>query len=147
MFILTIEPIISSVYQSKLDSPEAGALAIFEGRVRNCNDGKVVQSLEYEAYTELATIEGEKIVTRAMEAFEILNAICIHRMGHLNIRDTAVWVGITSRHRHAAFSACQFIIDEVKLHVPIWKKEYYGNGDTGWVNCNCTHAHSGNENQ
>jgi molybdopterin synthase catalytic subunit len=55
-----------------------------------------------------------------------------------------VWVGVSSRHRDEAFAACRYIIDEVKHRVPIWKKEHYVNGDSGWVNCErcAVHAHS-----
>ena len=61
----------------------------------------------------------------------------------LAIGDLAVWVGVSSRHRAEAFAACRYIIDEVKYRVPIWKKEHYVNGDSGWVNCErcAEHAH------
>ena len=49
--------------------------------------------------------------------------------------DVAVWVGVSAAHRDEAFRACRYIIDEVKHRVPIWKKEHYVNGDSGWVNC------------
>jgi hypothetical protein len=61
--------------------------------------------------------------------------LCIHRVGELALTDMAVWVGVSSVHRGEAFDACRFIIDEVKHRVPIWKKEHYLNGDSGWVNC------------
>jgi molybdopterin/thiamine biosynthesis adenylyltransferase/rhodanese-related sulfurtransferase len=71
----------------------------------------------------------------------------VHRVGSLAIGDMAVWVGVSSRHRAEAFAACRYIIDEVKHRVPIWKKEHYVNGDSGWVNCErCAahgHAHAG----
>ena len=69
----------------------------------------------------------------------------MHRVGDLQLGDVAVWVGVSSPHRDEAFKACRFIIDEVKHRVPIWKKEHYANGDSGWVNCErCAadaHAH------
>jgi molybdopterin synthase catalytic subunit len=57
--------------------------------------------------------------------YDINSAICIHRLGNLQIGDMAVWVGVNGAHRDAAFEACRFVIDEIKLWVPIWKKEYY----------------------
>ncbi len=59
----------------------------------------------------------------------------MHRVGSLGLGDVAVWVGVSAAHRDEAFRACRFIIDEVKHRVPIWKKEHYVNGDSGWVNC------------
>jgi molybdopterin synthase catalytic subunit len=65
----------------------------------------------------------------------VKHALCIHRVGALGLSDMAVWVGVSSAHRGEAFDACRFIIDEVKHRVPIWKKEHYRSGDSGWVNC------------
>jgi molybdopterin synthase catalytic subunit len=58
-------------------------------------------------------------------SYGINSAICIHRLGRLQIGDMAVWVGVNAAHRDAAFEACRFVIDEIKSRVPIWKKEYY----------------------
>ena len=77
----------------------------------------------------------------ARRKFAIVDAICIHRVGTLEIGDIAVWVGVTAAHRGAAFDACRYIIDEVKARVPIWKKEHYTGGDSGWVNCEATPKH------
>ena len=59
----------------------------------------------------------------------------MHRVGALAIGDMAVWVGATASHRAAAFDACRYIIEEVKTRLPIWKKEHYEEGDSGWINC------------
>jgi molybdopterin synthase catalytic subunit len=100
----------------------AGAYASFEGWVRNHNEGQVVTCLEYEAFQELAVKEGERIIADALRRFPVKHALCIHRVGTLDLRDMAVWVGVSSAHRREAFDACRFIIDEVKHRVPIWKK-------------------------
>ena len=113
----------------------AGAYASFEGWVRNHNDGQVVTRLEYEAFQELAVKEGERIIADALRRFPVAHALCIHRVGALDLSDMAVWVGVSSAHRGEAFDACRFIIDEVKHRVPIWKKEHYRSGNSGWVNC------------
>jgi len=65
----------------------------------------------------------------------VARACCAHRVGTLAIGELAVWVGVSAPHRGEAFDACRYIIDEVKHRVPIWKKEYYQDGDSGWVNC------------
>jgi molybdopterin synthase catalytic subunit len=118
-----------------LADESCGALVTFEGRVRNHNDGRPVERLEYEAYEALGTIEGERIVAEALSRFSIVRACCVHRLGALALGDLAVWVGVSAHHRGDAFAACRYIIDEVKDRVPIWKKEFYAGGDSGWVNC------------
>jgi molybdopterin synthase catalytic subunit len=125
-----------------LAEPGCGALVTFEGWVRNNNDGRDVQALEYEGYEALATREGERIVAEALQRFDVSRAGCVHRLGLLQIGELAVWVGVSAGHRDAAFAACRYIIDEVKSRVPIWKKEFYASGDSGWVNCErCSAGH------
>jgi molybdopterin synthase catalytic subunit len=113
----------------------AGGYASFEGWVRDHNEGRAVERLEYEAFAELAIKEGDLIVAEALQRFPVKQALCAHRIGALAIGELAVWVGVSSAHRGEAFDACRYIIDEVKHRVPIWKKEHYRDGDSGWVNC------------
>jgi molybdopterin synthase catalytic subunit len=128
----TLEP---ERYRTALADPAAGGYASFEGWVRNENEGRRVERLEYEAYETLAVAEGERIVAAAMERFGVTRAACVHRVGSLGIGELAVWVGVSAPHRGEAFAACRYIIDAVKHRVPIWKKEHYEDGDSGWVNC------------
>src|SRR5215831_1559369 len=121
--------------QDALRDESCGGFAAFEGWVRNHNEGHAVTRLEYEAFVELAEKEGARIVAEAHSRFGVTRAACVHRIGSLAIGDVAVWVGVSAAHRDEAFRACRFIIDEVKHRVPIWKKEHYVNGDSGWVNC------------
>jgi molybdopterin synthase catalytic subunit len=113
----------------------AGGYVSFEGWVRNYNEGQEVTRLEYEAFQALAVKEGDLILMEAVQRFPVKHAACIHRIGSLDLSDMAVWVGVSSAHRGEAFDACRFIIDEVKHRLPIWKKEHYRSGDSGWVNC------------
>jgi adenylyltransferase/sulfurtransferase len=130
-------------YRAELADAAAGGYVSFEGWVRNHNEGLDVTRLEYEAFEALANKEGERIVIEAIKRFGIVNAACVHRVGSLAIGEMAVWVGVSSRHRAEAFAACRYIIDEVKHRVPIWKKEHYVSGNSGWVNCErcAEHAH------
>jgi sulfur-carrier protein adenylyltransferase/sulfurtransferase len=121
--------------RQELADPTCGGYTSFEGLVRNSNEGMSVRHLEYEAFEPLAVKEGEKIVAEAIKRFGIARAACVHRIGDLGIGEMAVWVGASARHRDEAFRACRYIIDEVKHRVPVWKKEHYENGDSGWVNC------------
>ena len=143
-FSFTHSALTPDIYRAALLNPAAGGYASFEGWVRNHNEGLAVTRLEYEAFESLAIKEGERIVLEATERFGVLAGACVHRVGLLEIGDLAVWVGVSSRHRDEAFAACRYIIDEVKHRVPIWKKEHYVNGDSGWVNCErcAEHAHS-----
>lgn len=118
----------------------AGALATFEGWVRNHNDGKPVLSLEYEVYEILAQSEGEKILQEAYAKFNLCGAVACHRQGHLAIGDVAVWVGATAVHRGAAFAGARYIINAIKDRLPIWKKEHYRDEDPQWVLCQKTHS-------
>ncbi len=129
MFSLTRQPI--SAFDS--ENPAAGARAVFEGIARNENGGRAVARLEYEAFDELAIREGEAILEEARRRFALLAARCAHRLGALEIGETAVRVEVLAGHRGEAFAACAWIIDEVKRRVPIWKKEWYADGDSGWV--------------
>jgi len=113
----------------------SGACVTFEGWVRDHNEGEAVHALEYESHAAIAVSEGEKILAEARERFAIDAARCEHRVGKLAIGDCAVWVGVSAAHRGAAFDACRYIIDETKQRVPIWKKEHYRDGQSGWVNC------------
>jgi molybdopterin/thiamine biosynthesis adenylyltransferase/molybdopterin synthase catalytic subunit/rhodanese-related sulfurtransferase len=125
----------TAALQRSLRDDTCGGFAAFEGWVRNHNEGHAVTRLEYEAFAELAEKEGARIVAEAVQRFGVTRALCVHRIGSLAIGDVAVWVGVSAAHRDEAFRACRFIIDEVKHRVPIWKKEHYENGDSGWVNC------------
>lgn len=135
MFALSPQPIDHTVVQRTLVDARAGACVTFEGWVRNRNEGQPVLSLEYEAYALLAQKEGEQILAEARAKFALLGAVCVHRVGHLQLGEMAVWVGVTAEHRGAAFDACRHIIDEAKARLPIWKKEHYTTGATAWINC------------
>jgi molybdopterin/thiamine biosynthesis adenylyltransferase/molybdopterin synthase catalytic subunit/rhodanese-related sulfurtransferase len=125
----------TAALRDSLADPGCGGYASFEGWVRNYNDGRAVERLDYEAYAELGIREGERIVAAAIERFGVHRALCVHRLGALGLGELAVWVGVSAAHRGEAFAACRYIIDEVKHRVPIWKKEFYRDGDSGWVNC------------
>jgi len=135
MFKISPTPFDLDRLRRELAHPRAGALATFEGWVRDHNDGRPVLSLEYEAFVPLAEKEGTRILAEAREKFSLLGATSFHRTGHLHIGELAVWVGVTAEHRATAFDACRHIIDEVKARVPIWKKEHYAGGASAWVNC------------
>lgn len=136
MFDITEKKIDGDALRKQLtQQPNCGAFCSFEGWVRHYNDGKDVDYLIYSTYLELALSQGSDVIEQAKQQFSIQDAICVHRVGHLNIGDMAVWVGVTAGHRDAAFAACRFIIDTVKAEVPIWKQEFYSDkaNQTAWL--------------
>ena len=133
MFTISEETIDDSKLKKQTRDDSCGGFVCFEGWVRDNNQGKDVHKLAYEAYPKLAVKEGNKIITEALEKFEIKKALCTHRVGILEIGDMAVWVGVSAAHRDAAFKACRYILDEVKSRVPIWKNETWTDGESGWV--------------
>ncbi len=134
-FSFSQAPLEPGSLRDALADASCGGYVSFEGWVRDHNEGHRVRRLEYEAFEALAIKEGERIVAAAIERFGVGRAACVHRAGDLAIGDLAVWVGVSAEHRDEAFAACRYIIDEVKHRLPIWKKEHYENGNSGWVNC------------
>jgi molybdopterin synthase catalytic subunit len=132
-FRLSEVPIAIDAENSALDHAAAGACVVFEGRVRDHNEGRAVRRLDYQAYAPLAQSEGEAILAEALARFGVLEARCVHRTGSLALGELAVWVGVSAGHRDGAFAACRWIIDEVKQRVPIWKNERYADGESGWL--------------
>ena len=145
--MITSQAIHPDQLRDGLVDAAAGAYTSFEGWIRNVNEGKEVLRLEYESYEPLAIAEGQRVIEEAISKFSVLNAQCVHRVGLLELGECAVWVGVSSGHRDEAFKACRFIIDEVKVRLPIWKKEHYVDGNADWVNCErcATHGHSHGE--
>lgn len=140
-FQLSQSSLSSETLRSQLHSDHAGAFCSFEGRVRNHHEGKSVLALQYEAHEALCAAEAHQILKEVEEKFGIIDCLCAHRVGHLNVGELAVWVGVISAHRDEGFKACRYLIDEIKKRLPIWKKEFYQDGTTAWVNCSCQEVH------
>lgn len=130
-FALCDEPIDSGFLRQALMSESCGALATFEGWVRNHNNKRAVSHLTYYGYEQLALAEGKKIMAEAKRRFDIENAIAMHRIGELSIGDMAVWVGVVSSYRYPAFDACRWILDTIKAEIPVWKQEFYDDSTSG----------------
>ncbi|GFP97592.1 molybdopterin synthase catalytic subunit [Phtheirospermum japonicum] len=114
---------------SYVQSPHCGAIATFAGTTRDTFDGKDVLELRYEAYVPMAMRCIESICSSARSSWS-LNAIAVaHRLGPVPVGETSVFIAVSSVHRADALDACQFVIDEVKASVPIWKKEVYTDGE------------------
>ncbi len=143
LFEISAEPLDIPGLSASLTDRTAGAFTSFEGWVRDHNDGRQVDGLDYEVFAPLALTEGAAILEEARQKFKVTGIRAVHRHGMLAIGDCAVWVGVVSAHRDEAFRACRYVIDEVKHRLPIWKKEHYRDGSAEWVNCQ--HPGAGHE--
>lgn len=135
-FALLDEAIDEQRLKEFLQDEQCGALATFEGWVRNHNNDSKVTRLTYYGYEKLAINQGKLIIEEAKRLFDIENAVAIHRIGALEIGDMAVWIGVSSKHRYPAFDACRWILDTIKADIPVWKQEYYQDEPSKWLSNN-----------
>jgi MoaE-MoaD fusion protein len=128
LYALVRKPIETSAIVSQFKAPRDGAVVVFEGIVRNHSGKRPTLYLEYEAYEAMAMAKMREIGAQMAEKFQIRRFAMIHRLGRLEIGETAVLIAVWSAHRAAAFDACRFGIDTLKKNVPIWKKEFFHDG-------------------
>ena len=108
--------------------PQDGAVAVFEGIVRNETRGRRTLYLDYEAYEPMAQHKMEGLAAAAVGKFAVHEVRLVHRLGRLEIGETSVLIVVASAHRAPAFDACRWLIDTLKKTVPIWKREYFEDG-------------------
>jgi molybdopterin synthase catalytic subunit len=114
-------------------SPAFGATAIFIGTVRDENEGRSVDGIDYSAYEEMAELEMSRILEEARNRYSIESAIVEHRVGELAVGDASIAIVVAHPHRGAALDALRYIIDETKARATIWKREHYSDGTREWV--------------
>ncbi|HEX8549076.1 MAG TPA: molybdenum cofactor biosynthesis protein MoaE [Cytophagaceae bacterium] len=146
-FLPQVEAEISFVTDKEIDLERvfklgthhsAGGLVYFLGNVRDLNVGKPVSHLDYEAYIPMAEKMIHQILIEAAEKYNLVSALAVHRIGRVDIGETAVVIGTSHKHRGEAYRANEEIIDRVKHEVPIWKKEFFADGTHTWGgNCSC----------
>ncbi len=129
---ITQEPIRLDELTAFVADPGAGAMATFVGTTRDTNEGRRVIRLEYECYPGMAEKEMEKIGQEVLERWPVKKAAMLHRLGRVDIGEASVAIAVSSSHRHAAFEACHYAINQLKETVPIWKKELYEGGEV-WI--------------
>lgn len=135
---ITDKPVDIHTYIDSFHHEDSGAIVSFIGDVRRLNNKKDVDHLFYEAFIPLAEDIIEKILSYAKRKWKLTNAMAIHRIGRLEIKECAVLVLTSSPHRDEAYEANKYIIDTLKHEAPIWKKEVYKDGTFEWGNnCNC----------
>ncbi|MCA6504479.1 MAG: molybdenum cofactor biosynthesis protein MoaE [Pseudanabaena sp.] len=126
---------VSAVYEIADDACN-GAVVLMSGMVRNQTGGRAVDYLDYQAYESMALQVFQNISDRCHQKFpDITEVVIHHRLGKLKIGEISVLVAISSPHRAEAFEACRYAIDSLKTDAPIWKKEFWLDGVSSWVNC------------
>ena len=138
MFAIVDRPIDSAEVAASVRTDACGAVVLFVGIVRErADDDRPVTGLTYEAYERMAVREFETIASEARERFGACEISILHRVGDLQVGETAVVVAVAAAHRGNAFDACEYAIDELKARAPIWKREHYADGDMQWKENAC----------
>jgi molybdopterin synthase catalytic subunit len=131
-FELTTGPIETGAVARRVVPPECGATVTLDGYVREVTRGRRTLYLVYEAYQPMALSEMQRLGREAHTRFDIKHIGIVHRLGRLEIGETSVVISVSAPHRRAAFEACEWAIRELKRTVPVWKKEFYEDGEV-WV--------------
>ena len=138
-FRIVNEAISADALHALVLRPEAGAVAVFLGVVRDNNLGREVDYLEYDAYPEMAERVMGRIGAEIRERWDVAEVAMQHRVGRLEIGEASVGVAVSSAHRAEATDACRYGIDRLKAIVPIWKKEVWSDGEE-WIEGSLTAA-------
>ena len=132
MFKITKEPILAEAIIAEVNKGGNGGICTFVGTVRDNAEGKGVLHLEYDAYPAMAEKKLAEIAGEIKDKWGLSDVSIVHRIGKLEIGEAAVVIAVGAPHRAEAFAACQYAIDRIKEFVPIWKKEYFDDGEV-WV--------------
>ena len=132
-FMITGQPLRSEPLATYVQTPSDGAVVLFAGVARNNFGGRATAHLDYEAYAAMAEPVLEQIAGEAAERWEIGRVAIHHRIGRLEIGETAVLVVVAAPHRHGAFEAAEYIMDRIKEIAPIWKRETWADGTSEWI--------------
>ena len=121
------------LFQDIVGSASDGALLFFQGRVRDRNRGRVVSRLSYEAYGEMAERELSAICHEALGQFDVGSVAAAHRVGDLAPEEVSVAIAVTAPHRDEGYLASRWVIETIKIRLPVWKREHYEDGESHWV--------------
>lgn len=133
MSYLTRQPIDSAALLARVTTPAAGAVVLFLGTVREFTQGRQTVALDYECYPEMAEKKLAELEQQAHERWPGIQTAIVHRLGRLELTEASVAVAVASPHRNVAFEAGKWLIDTLKVTVPIWKQENWSDGTKEWV--------------
>ena len=131
---VSFEPIVMTALEARVLADDIGAAVSFVGRVRNHDHGRAVVSLEYEAHPIAGDVL-QRLVQQVCAQYAGVRIAAVHRVGRLEIGDTALGVVAAAAHRGEALAACESLVELIKSSVPIWKLQTFEDGSTEWVNC------------
>ena len=130
MVDLTDQPLDADAIAKLVMRPSDGGLVVFSGVVRNHSEDRAVRYLEYEAYREMALPKLEQVQRETLDRWPMASVAMAHRLGRMEIGETSVIVAASAPHRAEAFEAGRYAIDRLKEIVPIWKKEFFADGES-----------------
>jgi molybdopterin synthase catalytic subunit len=133
MIEITAEPIDHAAVTERVRSPLAGAVCTFLGTVREITGDRRTLALAYESYAEMATKKMAELEQEARRRWPVIELALVHRVGDLGPGEVSVVVAVSCPHRQDSFEACRWLIDTLKVVVPIWKKEVWSNGKEEWA--------------
>ncbi len=138
MIEVTHEKLDPEAVTSRVRKDTNGAVVTFLGTTRSFNGNRNVLHLEYEAYRPMADRKLAEVVGEMRERWDVQDAAIAHRIGRVDIGEISLVVAVASPRRREAFAACQHAVDRIKQIVPIWKKEFFEDGEV-WVGCESDH--------
>lgn len=133
MIELTHNPIDVTAVLAKVSSAQAGAVVLFLGTTREFTKGRQTKTLHYECYSEMAEKKLVELESQAREKWLLVECVIVHRLGEVPLEQASVAIAVSSQHREVAFQAGKWLIDTLKVDVPIWKQEHWVDGATEWV--------------
>ncbi len=137
---LVTRPIDSASLIAEVSASDRGAVSLFIGTVRDVNQGRAVDGIDYTAYAAMADAELARIVAEAEKRFGVEALVVEHRIGTLGLGEASVGIAASHAHRGPALDAVRYVIEEIKKRVPIWKMEHYADGTRSWVDPTSTQA-------
>ena len=146
MIAITREPIDMGKLYDQAGHPSCGAVLTFSGTIRDHHLDRPVVKLAYEAYEDMAVKEIQAVVTHCLDQHpDVKKVQVVHRFGEMEVGASSIYITVASPHRVEGFAALRLIIDRIKRDVPIWKKEFYRDGESQWLHpeegCCRNHVH------
>jgi len=132
MGYLVRESIETTSLLERVSADTSGATVLFCGTVRAGPDDGPVSAIEYSAYEQMAESEFDRIVVEVLDRWPGVRVALEHRLGRVRVGETSIAIAAAAPHRADAFDACRYVIDETKVRVPIWKREFLEDGEARW---------------
>jgi molybdopterin synthase catalytic subunit len=130
---VTRTPIDPADMLGRVGDSADGAVVLFLGTVRDHNDGRPVSGMTYEAYESMAALVLAEIAAEAAARLGTERVAVVHRVGELEVGEVSVAIAASSPHRAGSFDAARYVIEAIKARLPVWKREHYVTGESGWL--------------